>query len=91
MGEKVNPADETGRRARRHGLECPLDVKQGQQYNIISFLFYFLFITILNKSNVSVAQWIVLFLFSAYNGIIVLPSLDLLPLSISVLSVIFLR
>merc|ERR1712131_28110 len=65
MGEKVNPAGETGRRARRHGLECPLDVKQ-------------------------VAQWIVLFLFSAYNGIIVLPSLDLLPLSISVLSVIFL-
>jgi len=37
-----------------------------------------------------VAQWIVLFLFSAYNGIIVLPTLDLLPLSISVLSVIFL-
>ena len=50
MGEKVNPADETGRRARRHGLECPLDVKQGQKYNIISFLLYFLFITIFNKS-----------------------------------------
>jgi len=65
MGEKVNPAGEPGQRSRRHGLECPLDLKQ-------------------------VAQWIVLFLFSAYNGIIVLPSLNLLPLSISVLSVIFL-
>merc|ERR1712131_472172 len=65
MGEKVNPAGETGQRSRRHGLECPLDVRQ-------------------------VAQWIVLFLFSAYNGIIVLPSLHLYELSISILSVIFL-
>jgi len=36
MGEKVNPAEETGRRARRHGLECPLDVKQGQKFNIFT-------------------------------------------------------
>ncbi len=38
MGEKVNPAEETGRRARRHGLECPLDVKQGQKSNIFTFV-----------------------------------------------------
>ena len=30
MGEKVNPAGETGQRSRRHGLECPLDIKQGK-------------------------------------------------------------
>ena len=37
MGEKVNPAGETGQRSRRHGLECPLDVRQGKKYNILYF------------------------------------------------------
>ena len=46
MGEKVNPAGETGQRSRRHGLECPLDVKQGKNqdvklYEFIDYVKYF--------------------------------------------------